>query len=83
VSGITAGPAFVSLTKGGKPTGTALQANDVRRIVRDLAKRVGLKPEKGSSFSAHSLREGMAQDLPRRWTARQSYRRPAGRLRRC
>lgn len=59
VSGITHGPVFMGLTKGGKLTGAPLLAGDVNRIVKALADRAGL----GDGFSAHSLRVGMAQDL--------------------
>jgi site-specific recombinase XerD len=58
-SGITAGPLFVSVTKGGRVTGRPLSARDVSRVLKGLAQRALLKP----NFSAHSLRVGMAQDL--------------------
>jgi site-specific recombinase XerD len=58
-SGISSGPLFVSVTKGGRPTGRPLSDRDVSRVLKGLAKRARLK----SDFSAHSLRVGMAQDL--------------------
>jgi integrase len=58
-SGITSGPLFVSLTKGGRLKGRALNEREVSRVLKGLAKRAQLK----ESFSAHSLRVGMAQDL--------------------
>jgi integrase len=53
-AGITAGPLFRSLGKGGRIKDTSISRKDVCRIVKDLA---------GSEYSAHSLRRGMAQDL--------------------
>jgi site-specific recombinase XerD len=58
-SGVTSGPLFVSVTKGGRPTGRPLSVRDVSRVLKGLARRAHLK----SDFSAHSLRVGMAQDL--------------------
>jgi site-specific recombinase XerD len=58
-SGVTCGPVFVGLTKGGKLTGLPLTRRDVGRVLKSLARRSGLT----ASFSAHSLRVGMAQDL--------------------
>lgn len=58
-SGITGGPLFVSLTKGGRVTGRPLSDRDVSRVLKGLAKRARLNHD----FSAHSLRVGMAQDL--------------------
>jgi site-specific recombinase XerD len=70
VSGITRGPVFVGLTKGGnftgpapepqgRPTPVRLTRQDVGRIIKGLAKRARL----AADFSAHSLRVGMAQDM--------------------
>jgi integrase len=58
-SGVASEPLFVSITKGGKPTGRALNVRDVGRLLQDLAKRARLDAD----FSSHSLRVGMAQDL--------------------
>jgi hypothetical protein len=63
--GIKSGPVFVSLTKGGNPTGAPLTAGDVNRIVKSLAKRAGLNAEPGAGFSGHSMRVGGANDLIR------------------
>jgi site-specific recombinase XerD len=54
LSGITQGPVFQGLTRGGKLTGQALKRQDVGRIIKARA---------GEDFSAHSLRVGMAQDM--------------------
>jgi integrase len=53
-AGITDGPLFRSLGKGGHIKAASISRKDVCRIVKDLA---------GEGFSAHSLRRGMAQDL--------------------
>lgn len=53
-AGIISGLLFVSLTKGGKPTGRPLSNRDVGRIMKALA---------GEDYSAHSRRRGMAHDL--------------------
>jgi site-specific recombinase XerD len=58
-SGVVSGPLFVSLTKGGKVKGRRLNVRDVSRVLKGLAKRARIE----TSFSAHSLRVGMAQDL--------------------
>jgi hypothetical protein len=58
--GIMTGPVFIALTKGGKPTGAPLAAGDVNRIVKALAKRIGLE-----GFSGHSMRVGAAVDFVR------------------
>lgn len=58
-SGLTAGPLFVSVTKGGRIKDIPLSVRDVSRVLKGLAQRARLTP----SFSAHSLRVGMAQDL--------------------
>jgi integrase/recombinase XerD len=49
----------VSLTKAGNVKGRALNVREVSRVLKGLARRARLEP----SFSAHSLRVGMAQDL--------------------
>jgi site-specific recombinase XerD len=59
VSRIVGGPVFMGLTTGGRSTGLPLSRRDVGRILKSLAERAKLT----SSFSAHSLRVGMAQDL--------------------
>lgn len=60
-AGITQGPLFQTLYKGGAATGRPLDTRDVRRILKGLAVTAGLKH--GSDVSGHSLRVGMAQDL--------------------
>lgn len=58
---IEAGPVFQSLTRGGRPTGTALDTRDVRRTLKARAEQARL-PHAGN-VSGHSVRVGMAQDL--------------------
>ena len=62
-SGITAGPLFRSLRKGGKVTDRALAAGDVPALLKALARRARLADERVERVSGHSLRVGMAQDL--------------------
>ena len=62
-SGITVGPVFQSLFKGGKPTGRALGAGEIPAILRRLAGRAGLAADRVRRVSGHSLRVGMASDL--------------------
>jgi integrase len=59
VAGITEGPVFRAVNKGGK-AGGPLTGSDVPRILKRLAERVGLDP---AGISGHSARIGMAQDL--------------------
>lgn len=61
LSGIKEGPLFQSLDRSRTATGRPLDTRDVRRIVKDLARRAGL--EDAENVSAHSMRVGMAQDL--------------------
>jgi len=56
---IGSGSVFVSLTKGGMPSGRLLHVRDVSRVLNGLDQRARLEP----AFSAHSLRVGMAQGL--------------------
>jgi site-specific recombinase XerD len=60
-AGITAGPVFQSLTKGGRATGRPLTTRDVRRTLKAVA--VAARLEHGAGVSGHSLRVGMAQDM--------------------
>lgn len=60
-AGISSGPVFQTLTKGGKATGRPLDTRDVRRILKAVA--VTARLEHGTAISGHSLRVGMAQDL--------------------
>ena len=60
-SGIETGPAFQSLTRGGRATGAALDTRDVRRTMKARAQQARL-PHAGN-VSGHSVRVGMAQDL--------------------
>ncbi|WP_424140008.1 site-specific integrase [Roseomonas chloroacetimidivorans] len=59
VSGITDGPIFRAVNKGGR-VGEALTTSDVPRILKGLAARAGIAAER---ISGHSCRVGMAQDL--------------------
>jgi integrase len=54
-TGITAGPVFRPVAKGGRATAQALSANAVPDIVKGYAARIGLDP---AAFAGHSLRSG-------------------------
>jgi integrase len=54
-SGITSGPLFRSITKGGKIGTTALTPKSVNEITKAHGKRIGIDP---TSVSSHSLRSG-------------------------
>jgi integrase len=59
-AGITAGPLFVPVKKGGRVIhGKPLHRRDVSPALQGLAKQANIK----GRFTAHSLRVGMAQDL--------------------
>jgi integrase len=58
-AGIASGAIFRSITKGGRPTDTALATRDVSRILKALASRARLD---ASRVSSHSLRVGTAVD---------------------
>jgi site-specific recombinase XerD len=58
-AGITAGPVWRTVNKAGRVGECAIGARDFSRALRDQAKRARI----GTSFSGHSLRVGMAQDL--------------------
>jgi site-specific recombinase XerD len=55
VAGITEGPVFRSVTKGGVVKDRRLSDRDVARIVKRTAERVGMNP---ADFAGHSLRSG-------------------------
>jgi integrase len=54
-AGITEGPLFVQVRRGGHATGEAIDAHQVGRIVKARCVAAGISPD---SFSAHSLRSG-------------------------
>jgi integrase len=54
-AGITAGPLFRSVNKGGKVGGGRLSDRALAEVVKDRARRIGLN---GADFSGHSLRSG-------------------------
>ncbi len=56
-AGIESGPLFRSVTKGDHVTDQAMSAKSVSRVIKRSCRRVGIDPK---SFSAHSLRSGMA-----------------------
>jgi site-specific recombinase XerD len=58
-AGITDGPLFRALTKGGRVKASGITRRDVGRVLRELGERGKL----GCRLSGHSLRVGMAQDL--------------------
>jgi site-specific recombinase XerD len=60
-AGIVTGPVFQSVTRSGRPTGTALDTRDVRRILKDRARQAKLAH--ADQVSGHSVRVGMCQDL--------------------
>lgn len=60
-AGITEGPVFRSITKGGRVTSRSLSTRDISRIVKARAVQARLKNAEG--VSGHSLRVGMAQDM--------------------
>lgn len=62
-SGMTAGPLFRSLRKGGRVTERALEAGEVPVVLKSLARRARLSADRVQRVSGHSLRVGMAQDL--------------------
>jgi integrase len=59
-AGISEGPVFRPVNKGGVVGSMALNAGDVSRILKRLAERAGLE---ATAISGHSARVGMAQDL--------------------
>jgi integrase len=61
-AGITTGPLFRSIRKGGK-VGARLTAQSVAHIVKFHAARVGLNP---ADFSGHSLRAGFLTSAAKR-----------------
>jgi len=50
----------------GKVIDRCLETTTVKRVVKEAAKRCGLRPDQVASFSGHSMRVGAAQDLLRR-----------------
>lgn len=54
-AGITSGPLFRPISKGGSVSGAALTDRSVANIVKAYAEKAGLAPE---DFSGHSLRAG-------------------------
>lgn len=50
----------------GKMIDRCLEATTVRRVIKEAARRCGLRAEQVASFSGHSMRVGAAQDLLRR-----------------
>ena len=61
-AGLTEGPVFRAVDKAGR-TGDRLQAAEVARIIKRLARKAGLPEAAVASMSGHSCRVGMAQDL--------------------
>lgn len=60
-AGLVSGPLFRAVSKGGRPSRTALEAQEVRRLFRKLAELAGLKLNRPPS--GHSTRVGAAQDM--------------------
>lgn len=52
-------------TYDGKVIDRCLKTTTVRRVIKEAARRCGLRPEHVASFSGHSIRVGAAQDLLR------------------
>jgi integrase len=62
IGGITEGPIFRRVLKGGKVTGEPLDAESVRKMVQKRCLQAGLS----GKFSAHSLRSGFVTEAGRR-----------------
>jgi site-specific recombinase XerD len=56
-AGITSGPLFRAVTRGGRVAGHQLSDRSVARVVQRAAARAGLDP---SRYAGHSLRSGLA-----------------------
>jgi integrase len=54
-AGISAGPVFRSIARGGRISSKALMSDSVARLVKQYARRVGLDV---ATYSGHSLRSG-------------------------
>jgi site-specific recombinase XerD len=63
-AGVTAGPMFRAVLKGGR-VGEALGTGDVARIYKAMAKAARLTDEEIARISGHSTRVGAAQDMVR------------------
>jgi integrase len=63
-AGIETGPLFRAVLKGGR-VGGALDAGDVGRIYKQMARRAGLSADDIGRISGHSTRLGAAQDMLR------------------
>lgn len=61
IGGITEGPIFRRILKGGKVTGEPLDAESVRKMVQKRCLQAGLS----GKFSAHSLRSGFVTEAGR------------------
>ena len=61
-SGIGAGRLFRSVSRAGR-LGEGLDASQVPRIIKAMAKRAGVAPELVEALSGHSPRVGAAQDM--------------------
>jgi len=59
---ITSGALFRSVRKGSR-VGDALDAGDVARVFKAMARAAGLSPEQVARISGHSSRVGAAQDM--------------------
>ncbi|WP_043837840.1 site-specific integrase [Muricoccus aerilatus] len=65
-AGIQAGPAFVSVTRHGRATGTRLSDRDVARVVKETVAAAGYDP---TTFAGHSLRSGFITTAAREGVA--------------
>jgi site-specific recombinase XerD len=61
---VEGGPLFRAVLKGGR-VGEALDAGEVARIFKAMARRAGLTAEEAARISGHSTRVGAAQDAIR------------------
>jgi len=61
-AGVTGGPLFRSVRKGGR-VGDALDPGDVARVFKAMVRAAGLSPEQVARISGHSSRVGAAQDM--------------------
>jgi hypothetical protein len=63
-AGTADGPLFRAVLKG-RRIGGALDAGEVGRVFKAMARQAGLSAEDAARISGHSTRVGAAQDTPR------------------
>jgi integrase len=75
VAGITSGPVFVSITRGGKIRSVRLSPIDVARAVKAAVEAAGGDPD---DFSGHSLRSGFITSAARAGVAERHIQNQSG-----